>query len=111
MPAWRNYFDEMTKMRWCTVIFIFLLYGLNQAVAKEWGTLFRWQTDEGIRWMLVGIVSVHDRYEGQYQNGLPEGQVTNYSEEEQVNAITYETQQLIESLHRLEPDIDENETQ
>jgi len=74
MPDWQNYFDEMTKMRWCTVIFIFLLYGLHPAVAREWGTLFRWQTDEGIRWMLVGIVSVHDRYEGQHQNGLPEGQ-------------------------------------
>ena len=42
-------------------------------------------------------------------NGLPEGQATNYNEEEQVNAITYETQQLIESLHRLEPDTDEDE--
>ena len=47
---------------------------LTSAMALEWGTLYRWKTTEGVRWMLVGEDSIHDHYQGEIQDGLPQGQ-------------------------------------
>ena len=47
---------------------------LTSAMASEWGTLYRWKTTEGVRWMLVGEDSIHDHYQGEIQDGLPQGQ-------------------------------------
>ncbi len=53
---------------------LILLISCSMLHASEWGTLFRWKTNEGIRWMKVGEESIHDHYQGEIQDGLPHGQ-------------------------------------
>ena len=53
---------------------LILLISCSMLHASEWGTLFRWKTNEGIRWMKVGEQSIHDHYQGEIQDGLPHGQ-------------------------------------
>ena len=61
------------QLRFSGFYLIFLI-SCSMLHAAEWGTLFRWKTNEGIRWMKVGEESIHDHYQGEIQDGLPHGQ-------------------------------------